>query len=149
MPPVSNPAPIEYVVPLCWADDDGLPEFCAYLRRLGGLLDVTVVDGSDDAHFAVHQAALAPLARLVRPAPWPGGNRKVAGVVTGICLARHDLVIVADDDIRYADEQLWRVVAPVGRSEVRSRPSAERLLTTPLACALGHWQVAAQPCLRR
>jgi hypothetical protein len=37
---------------------------------------------------------------------WPGRNRKVAGVVTGVLAARHEYVIIADDDVRYQPEQL-------------------------------------------
>jgi hypothetical protein len=34
----------------------------------------------------------------------------VAGVVTGVFAARHEMVIIADDDVRYQSEQLARIV---------------------------------------
>jgi hypothetical protein len=69
-------------------------------------VDVTVVDGSGPALFAAHTAAWAGLARQLPVAAWPGRNRKVAGVVTGVFAARHELVIIADDDVRYRPEHL-------------------------------------------
>jgi len=41
---------------------------------------------------------------------WPGRNRKVAGVVTGVFAARHEYVIIADDDVRYRADHLAQVV---------------------------------------
>ena len=65
--------PAEYILPLKWADDDGLPELTAYLRRLSGWIDVTVVDGSDADLFAAHAAAWRGLAH--RQALAVGGAR--------------------------------------------------------------------------
>lgn len=97
---------IEYVVPLRWSSDTDLPEFTRYLRSLRGWVDVTVVDGSGSALFAAHHAGWATLARHVPVGSWPGRNRKIAAVVTGINAARHERVVIADDDVRYRPEQL-------------------------------------------
>lgn len=91
----------EYVLPLRWADDRDLPDLAAYLGRLVDWLPVTVVDGSADERFAAHARAFPAPVRHVRPEPRPGRNGKVAGVVTGLGLARADRVVVADDDVRY------------------------------------------------
>jgi hypothetical protein len=108
----------EYVLPLRWSDDAGLDELAAYLLQLARWIPVTVVDGSDPAIFERHARALPPAVVHVPPAPWPGGNGKVAGVMTGMRLARADRVIVADDDVRYTEEALRRVVALLDRADV-------------------------------
>lgn len=113
MPAQAHPVSVEYVLPLRWDGDEDLTELTGYLHRLCRVLDVTVVDGSADDRFAVHAAAWQPHIRHIRPAPWPGRNRKVAGVVTGVVTARHELVVVADDDVRYTETQLLQVVAPL------------------------------------
>jgi hypothetical protein len=98
--------PIEYVVPLRWSDDAGLDEFTDYLTTLASSVAVTVVDGSEPALYARHGAAWSGIARQLPVADWPGRNRKVAGVVTGVFAARHEFVIIADDDVRYRLDQL-------------------------------------------
>lgn len=91
----------EYVLPLRWAEDSRLNELVSYLNVLRWWLDVTVVDGSGPGLFQAHAAALPPEVRHVAPGQWPGRNGKVAGVMTGVRLARHDAVVIADDDVRY------------------------------------------------
>lgn len=102
---------VEYVVPLRWDDAEDLVEFTAYLRVIAEVAMITVVDGSVAVEFDRHTAAWGGLARQLRPGAWPGRNRKVAGVVTGVLAARHDLVVVADDDVRYRPEQLVQIAA--------------------------------------
>lgn len=110
----------EYVLPLRWTDDDAtrLDELTGYLRRLVAILPVTVVDGSPPQRFAEHAAHWADLVRHVPPAPWPGRNGKVAGVMTGLALARLERVVVADDDVRYSRAQLARVVELLAHADL-------------------------------
>ncbi|GAB2943909.1 hypothetical protein GCM10027280_35740 [Micromonospora polyrhachis] len=97
----------EYVLPLRWTDDGGLPDLTAYLHWLRHRVDVTVVDGSPSALFTRHAAQWGRLVRHLRPDPVAGdANGKVTGVTTGIARARHERVIIADDDIRYDDHAL-------------------------------------------
>lgn len=106
--------PLEYVLPLRWgADTDPAeaPELADYLERLATWLPVTVVDGSGPQVFARHRALFAPSARHVAPESWPGRNGKVAGVVAGVRLAREELVVIADDDVRWERAGLERLVA--------------------------------------
>jgi hypothetical protein len=100
----------EYVLPLRWSDDAELADLTAYLRTLASWLDVTVVDGSADPLFAAHASAWSGIVRHVRPEGARAGNGKVRGVLTGLALARHDRVVLGDDDVRYDRESLAAVV---------------------------------------
>jgi hypothetical protein len=103
----------EYVLPLRWSEyrTGDVFELTDYLVDLARQLDVTVVDGSRDDIFAAHHALWADLVRHVKPDGAPTANGKVAGVLTGIRLARHRAVILADDDVRYDTPGLTRMVA--------------------------------------
>ena len=93
-------------------------ELTPYLRRLGRLVDdVVVVDGSAPDVYARHAAAWAGLVRHVRPEDeTPMG--KVGGVLTGVRHARHEYVVIADDDVRYDGAALRRVVTLLDEAEV-------------------------------
>jgi hypothetical protein len=109
----ARPLPLEYVLPLRWGrdvDPRDAVELAAYLERLSAWLPVTVVDGSEPDVWERHHALFAPYARHVVPQPWPGRNGKVAGVVTGLALAREELVVIADDDVRWERAGLERLV---------------------------------------
>jgi hypothetical protein len=110
--------PGEYVIPLRWDDDRGVDELTAYLARVSRWMDVTVVDGSPTALFQNHDRRWAPLVRHVAPDPRPGGNGKVAGVMTGLTLARHDRVILGDDDVRYERLELERMLAMLDYADI-------------------------------
>lgn len=97
------------MLPLRWHDDTGLEELVAYLTRLAALIDVTVVDGSEPALFSAHARALPAGVRHLPVQPWPGRNGKVAGVMTGVRQARHERVVLADDDVRYTEATLRAV----------------------------------------
>ena len=108
-PRVPGRLPVEVVVPLRWdgADErahaDDLTELTRYLERLCRSADLTVVDGSRADRFTQHDAAWAPLRPTLRHLPpdgRPARNPKVVGAMTGIRLARHDHVVLADDDVR-------------------------------------------------
>jgi hypothetical protein len=101
----------EYVLPLRWYDTRQTADLTDYLRELTQWLDVTVVDGSPPQVFALHHARWAGCCRHVAPEPWPGGNGKVGGVITGLRLARHEAVIIADDDVRWERSQLEEAVS--------------------------------------
>ena len=112
---------VEYVLALRWSGDVSrrdAGELTAYLRRLSTLVDVTVVDGSDASTFRRHHDLWSPHVRHVAPEPWPGRNGKVAGVVTGVRRARHERVVLADDDVRYDAASLRTVVAGLGDGDL-------------------------------
>ncbi|MGH1550270.1 glycosyltransferase [Leifsonia poae] len=108
----------EYVLPLRWASDDGLDELVAYLDGLRELIDVTIVDGSAPDLFAAHARAFPPGVRHVPVEPRPGRNGKVAGVMTGVHAARHDRVVIADDDVRYDEGALRAVVGMLDAADL-------------------------------
>lgn len=113
--PVGTPRrAVEYVLPLRWTDDGGLDELSDYLEALATWVDVTVVDGSPREVFDRHAERWSAIVRHVRPEPLEARNGKVVGVLTGLRLARHEHVVIADDDVRYAHESLEAVIDRLG-----------------------------------
>ena len=103
---------ITYVLPLRWSDDSGLDELTFYLRWLSQHAEVIVVDGSEPGPFSRHARAWSDRVAHVPPDPDLSFlNGKVNGVTTGVRLATHDKVIVADDDVRYDLASLERTTA--------------------------------------
>jgi hypothetical protein len=110
-----RPVWASYVLPIRWADDEGLDDLTAYVRSLPDWVEVIVIDGSPATLFERHGAAWAPFARHLRPDPaleTPMG--KVGGVLTGIREASHEAVVIADDDVRYDEHSLIRAVQLLG-----------------------------------
>lgn len=94
-------------------------ELADYLRWLGAQVETIVVDGSPPAVFAEHAAAWGRVVRHVPPAPdlvTPMG--KVGGVLTGVRLASHERLVIADDDVRYDAESLAAVARALDDADV-------------------------------
>jgi hypothetical protein len=111
--------PVSYVLPIRSATPNTSPELRAYIEWIGARAEVIVVDGSSDAIFAAHEREWGAGVRHVAPAPdlvSPMG--KVGGVLTGLRLASHERVIIADDDVRYDEESLAQVVAALATADV-------------------------------
>jgi hypothetical protein len=108
-----------YVLPLRRSGGAPPAELSTYLGWLAERLDVVVVDSSPPAAFDAHAVAWAGLGlRHVRPDPGVKVmNRKVAGVLTGLRLAG-GRVVIADDDVRYDDTALFRVVRLLDHAEL-------------------------------
>jgi hypothetical protein len=104
---------LSYVLPTRRRSSDPPPEeLTRYLRWLSARVDLIVVDNSEEDVFAVNAAAWSLFVRHVRPVPsLLCLQHKVANVRTGIPLARSEIVIVADDDIRWDEEGLLRAWA--------------------------------------
>lgn len=111
--------PATYILPLRWMSDDGLDELVEYLWELSSYLSVIVVDGSPPELFAVHAAQFPREVRHVAPevpvegANGPEGgpvNGKVLGVLTGLRHATTELLVLADDDVRYDPASLERLL---------------------------------------
>lgn len=101
---------ISYVVPVRWRDGAQRQDLAAYLAAIAPHCgELIVVDGSPPEVFAANAAAWGELAIHVPPAAEDGCLMgKVAGVRTGIRLASHERVVIADDDVRYEPEALRR-----------------------------------------
>jgi hypothetical protein len=114
----SSPLPVSYVLPLR-RPAPAETEFGAYVRGLSGLVDeVLVVDGSDDPVFAAHAADWGEAVTHLPPdRAFVTANGKVAGVLTGLARARHDAVVIADDDVRYDRASVEEVARRLDRAE--------------------------------
>ncbi|HEV8614182.1 MAG TPA: glycosyltransferase [Methylomirabilota bacterium] len=101
------------------ADAAETAEFAAYfdeLRRAG--CEVLVIDGSPAPVFAAHARAWRGRCRHVTvDERYRYLNGKVNGIHTGIDLAGHERVIIADDDIRYTAADVERMCALLDRHE--------------------------------
>ncbi len=115
VPTTPNP-PLSYVLPICRASGGAPPsELTSYLSWLSGRVELIVVDNSEPGVFAGHAAAWSAFARHLGPDPRLGClQHKVANVVTGIAVAHGEVVIVADDDVRWDDDGIRRAVTMMG-----------------------------------
>ena len=112
-----KPLAASYVLPIA-ARKSQARALTGYLRRLSRMIDdVIVVDGSPKEVFGAHARMWSSHVRHLRPGK-QATNGKVAGVMTGIEAARHDSVIIADDDVRYRRAELVRMIALLQESEV-------------------------------
>jgi hypothetical protein len=100
-----------YVLPLRRDRDPAGSELATYLRRLAGLAEVLVVDGSPGPVWRAHHDAFGDRVAHLRPDPRLAfANGKVNGVLTGLAAASHEAVVLADDDVRYDPAALARLV---------------------------------------
>ncbi|HEX5928735.1 MAG TPA: glycosyltransferase family 2 protein [Solirubrobacterales bacterium] len=103
---------VSYVLPLRWAEPGPSDELCDYLRSIRtGVDEILVVDGSPAPLFAQHGEALRGLARHLPPDPGLSFRMgKVNGVLTGARACSGELIVLADDDVRYDPSTLRRAV---------------------------------------
>lgn len=101
---------ISYLVPIRWHDGGQRRELTEYFAGIAPhCAELIVVDGSPPEVFAANAAAWDEHVIHVPPAEdesWLMG--KVSGVRTGLRLASHERVVIADDDVRYEPEALRR-----------------------------------------
>src|SRR5215204_5850316 len=113
-------ASVSYVLPLRWAEPGPIQELSAYLRTIAGVADeILVVDGSPAPVFAEHAAALRGIARHLAPHPDLDFQMgKVNGVLTGVRECSGELIVLADDDVRYDPPTLRRAVELLGEADL-------------------------------
>jgi hypothetical protein len=116
-------AGFSYILPIRSATLGQPDELPAYLHWLAERAETIVVDGSPAAIFAAHAAAWADALRVGLRHVSPDGDLatemgKVGGVLTGMRLAAHQRVIVADDDVRYDEATLGQVVTALDFADV-------------------------------
>jgi hypothetical protein len=111
---------VSYVLPLRWTRPGPIEELAAYLGRLAGEVEETiVVDGSPPPLFERHAEALRGVARHLPPHPDLDFRMgKVNGVISGVRECAHELVVLADDDIRYDPAALRRVARLLGAADL-------------------------------
>jgi Glycosyl transferase family 2 len=110
-----------YVLPIKSSSLDGADELTDYLRQLRATapwLEVIVVDGSPAEIFAEHARCWTAIARHLEPGALRWLNGKVSGALTGIAAASHDKVVIADDDVRYDADSLYRVINALDHAEI-------------------------------
>lgn len=102
-----------YVLPLRWTEAGPIEELASYLCEIGAEVDeILIVDGSPPPLFERHAAALAGIARHLPPHPDLSFQMgKVNGVVTGVRESEGELIVIADDDVRYDSASLRRTLA--------------------------------------
>jgi hypothetical protein len=93
---------VSYVLPIrCGDGPHDHTELVAYLGDLATAgVEVLVVDNSEDGIFASHDETFTDVARHLAPAV-ATTNGKVGNVLTGVAAASNELVVIADDDVRY------------------------------------------------
>jgi hypothetical protein len=115
-----EPLDLSYVVPIRWRDGAQRRELTEYLRWIvPHCAEVIVVDGSGPEVFAANAAAFGERATHVPPKAgedWLMG--KVAGVRTGVELASHERVVIADDDVRYEPRALRQAAELLERHDL-------------------------------
>ncbi|HUC06632.1 MAG TPA: glycosyltransferase family 2 protein [Solirubrobacterales bacterium] len=111
---------VSYVLPLRWAEGGPIEELSVYLRSIAEVTDeILVVDGSPAPFFAEHAAALDGVARHLAPDPDLDFRMgKVNGVLTGVRKCANELVVLADDDVRYSPTMLRRAVGLLAEAEL-------------------------------
>lgn len=110
-----------YVVPFrsVGTRAETLAGLAADFRRVGATCEVVVVDGSPPSDFARHAAAWSGLCRHVPvDSRWRFLNGKVNGVLTGVFAARHEYVILADDDVVYHTADVARMCDLLAESDL-------------------------------
>jgi len=120
-PPVAR-LEATYILPLR-VDGESSPEWLddlsEYLTWLADRLEVLVVDGSPAGAFAQHHARWAGRVGHVPPdAEQLTLNGKVGGVLTGVRLAHSERLVIADEDVRYDDGSLRRLIGRLAEAEV-------------------------------
>jgi hypothetical protein len=111
---------VSYVLPLRWAESGPIDELSAYLRSIAGVADeVLVIDGSPTPVFAEHAAALRGVARHLAPhLDLDFQMGKVNGVLTGVRECSGELIVLADDDVRYDPSTLRHTVELLDGAEL-------------------------------
>ncbi len=114
---------LTYIMPIRSAAAAPPDELAEYLRWLTARAETIVVDGSPAAIFTAHAAAWvdalrAGLRHVAPAAELATEMGKVGGVLTGLRLASHARVIIADDDVRYDEAALNRLAAALDAAEV-------------------------------
>ncbi|WP_318241994.1 glycosyltransferase [Arthrobacter gallicola] len=106
-----------YILPLYRGQPGELDNLPRYLGEVLDWAAVMVVDGSPPAVFEQH-ARLWPAGVDHRPPQHACLNGKAAGVMTGLAAAHTELLVIADDDVRYTAASFRRMVGLLETADV-------------------------------
>lgn len=106
-----------YILPLRWTGAGDIEALASYLADVAQWAEVLVVDGSPSGLFEHHADALPPAVRHLRPR-FRCRNGKVSGVLTGLAEASGEMLIIADDDVRYSAEAFDRMLLLLESADV-------------------------------
>ncbi len=111
---------VSYVLPLRWQDGAARDELTDYLHGLrASCRDIIVVDGSPPDVFSANKLAWGSFTLHIPPSADAACKMgKVAGVNTGLRHARHERVVIADDDVRYDHRQLEQIAMLLERCDL-------------------------------
>src|SRR5262249_46850849 len=119
--PAARP-PVSILKPLCGHDPglyENLRSFC--VQDYPTVQVVFGVRDASDPAVAVVQRLIADLPgadlSLVVADRLHGTNYKISNVINMMAVARHDLLVLADSDMRVAPHSLARIVAPLADPE--------------------------------
>lgn len=107
-----GPGPaVTYILPLRRGRGGELADLPGYLGMVSSWegVAVLVVDGSPPEVFAEHARLLPPGIGHLRPG-YSCLNGKVSGVLTGLDVARTELCVIADDDVRYTEDSFTELL---------------------------------------
>lgn len=110
--------PFSYILPIKASSPAASSEFTEYLHSIADQAELIIVDGSADEVFSEHHRSWGRFSLHLPPEPRlasPMG--KVGGVMTGVHVASHRRVVIADDDVRYGAE-LQRLAAQLDDAAV-------------------------------
>jgi hypothetical protein len=111
---------VSYLLPLRWTAPGPIEELSAYLASVAPELDeVLVIDGSPAPLFERHGEALRGIARHLAPdRDLECAMGKVSGVLTGVRQSSQELLVIADDDVRYEIPALRRTLDLLGDADL-------------------------------
>jgi hypothetical protein len=107
-----------YLLPIKRAEAGDVNELTSYLRWLSERLNVIVVDGSPRDVFEAHDESWSFVKHIVPAPEWRTANGKVWGVLTGVQAAANEKLVIADDDVRYDEASLARILDLLDSSAV-------------------------------
>ena len=110
---------LSYVLPLrsaCVPTD----EFIAYVNALARLVEVILIDASDESIFAAIEARCSARVRHLAPDRdlKAVANGKVRGVLAGLRVASHEAIVIADDDVRHTVESLAALLDALASADI-------------------------------
>ena len=107
-----------YLLPIRKSRPEDLSELGAYLEVLSHHLEVIVVNGSPEDFFKSHAAFWPSCTHVAPAARLKAANGKVQGVLTGLAIASHNKVVIADEDVRYDAGSLERVLSLLDEGDI-------------------------------